>query len=111
MSLSRNQMAPSAPQALGGQGVLRISVAKSLSFGSVNVGTMVGRSKDVVEMLSRRNIGIVCCQATRWKGNSCRTMRLGNIGYKFYWSADDSGHARHSNKRAFGRVRCLGGQN
>ena len=42
--------------------------------GSVNVGTMCGRSEEVAEMVGRRNLDFCCVQETRWKGGSARII-------------------------------------
>ena len=45
-----------------------------LRVGSVNVGSMVGRSGEVVEMVGRRGLDFCCLQETRWKGDGARTI-------------------------------------
>eukprot|EP00057_Strongylocentrotus_purpuratus_P003042 XP_003725801.1 PREDICTED: uncharacterized protein LOC100892561 [Strongylocentrotus purpuratus] len=59
-----------------------------------NIGSMSGRSGEVVDVMRRRKIDICCLQETRWKGGSARW--LGSIGarYKFYWQGKDDGTAR-----------------
>ena len=52
-------MAPRHRQPLGGQGVLRISgrintKTAKVRVATVNVGTMVGKSMEVVEMLKKK---------------------------------------------------------
>ena len=39
-----------------------------------NVGTLRGRSGEVVETLSRRNIDVCCVQEIRWRGASARMV-------------------------------------
>jgi len=34
----------------------------------LNVGTMVRRSSEVVEMMGRRELDFCCVQETKWKG-------------------------------------------
>ena len=58
-----------------GRGVMKI--------GTANVGTMTGRSGEVVEMAKRRQLDVCCLQETRWKGGGARTF--GN--YKFLWAS------------------------
>ena len=45
--------------------------------GSLNVGTMTGRGREVVDMMVRRRIGILCVQETKWKGAKARGMGEG----------------------------------
>jgi len=57
--------------------------------GTLNVGSMTGRGREVVDLMVRRKIQVLCVQETRWKGNSAR--ELGD-GYKlFYSGSDDKG--------------------
>uniref|UniRef100_UPI00358FD06E craniofacial development protein 2-like n=1 Tax=Myxine glutinosa TaxID=7769 RepID=UPI00358FD06E len=55
-------------------------------FATCNVGTMTGRSGEVVEVLVRRRVDICCVQETRWKGSGVRMVK-GRQGqkYKFVW--------------------------
>ena len=50
-----------------------------IRLGSLNVGTMRGRGVEVVEMMQRRSLEVLCVQETRWKGDRAR-MLVG--GYK-----------------------------
>jgi hypothetical protein len=60
-----------------------------LRVGSVNVGTMVGRSWEVVEMVGRRNLDFCCVQETRWKGDGTRLIEAAGRRYKFYWKGGE----------------------
>jgi len=64
-----------------GRGVMKI--------GTANVGTMTGRSGEVVEMANRRQLDVCCLQETRWKREGARTF--GN--YKFFWAGGREGTA------------------
>ena len=65
-------MALSPLQLLNGQGVQRISRLNTskhdksgggeLKVSTVNVGSLVGRSREVVEILARREVDICCVQ-------------------------------------------------
>src|SRR5579862_2276939 len=61
-----------------------------LRIGSVNVGTLRGRSDEVVDMARRRNIDFCCLQETRWKGKSARV--IGGL-YKLFWMGCEEGVA------------------
>lgn len=58
-------------------------------IGSANVGSMVGRSGEVVEMVGRRNIDFCCLQETRWRGESARVIEAAGRSYKFFWKGGD----------------------
>jgi hypothetical protein len=62
-----------------------------LRFGSVNVGTMVRRSSEVVEMVGRRELDFCCVQETKWKGENARTLEGGDKKYKFFWKGCKQG--------------------
>ena len=58
-----------------------------LRIGSVNVGTLRGRSGEVVDMVTRRHLDFCCLQETRWKGASASTIG----GYKIFWMGCQAG--------------------
>ena len=49
---------------------------------TLNVGSMTGRSMELVDMMERRGINILCMQEIRWKGEKAR--EIGN-GYKLFY--------------------------
>ena len=53
---------------------------------SLNVGTMTGRGREVVDMMKRRKVDILCVQETKWKGSKAREM---GDGYKLYYTGED----------------------
>ncbi|XP_067138146.1 uncharacterized protein [Centruroides vittatus] len=60
-----------------------------LRVGTLNVGSMTGRGMEVVDMMQRKRIDILCVQETRWRGDKAK--ELGD-GYKlFYSSANRNG--------------------
>ena len=59
-------------------------------FLTVNIGTMTVQSREVAEMLKRRQVEIACVQQTKLKGNKAR--KIGE-GYKLYYSGAST--ARH----------------
>src|SRR5664279_56509 len=60
---------------------LAMSSIVRLRVGSVNVGTMRGRSGEIVKMMETRRLDFCCLQETRWKGGNART--IGSC--KFFW--------------------------
>lgn len=61
---------------------------KRLRFGTLNVGSMTGKSREVAAMLSERRVDVCCVQETRWKGNSAKML---GDGYKLFYSGESSG--------------------
>ncbi|KAG8235166.1 hypothetical protein J437_LFUL015206 [Ladona fulva] len=56
--------------------------------GSLNVGTMTGKSREIADLMSRRRLKILCVQETRWKGNKAKELAE---GYKLYYSGTKNG--------------------
>ena len=73
-----------------GQGLLqkrrlRLKKLANLRFLTINVGTMTGKSREIADMMRRRNIGIACIQETRWKGSKAREI---GDGYNMYYHGE-----------------------
>jgi len=69
------------------------NVPGCIRFAAWNIGTMSGRSAEVVETLHRRNIDMCCAQETRWTGSGARVMGKGMSRYKFLWQGCKDGNA------------------
>ena len=72
------------------QGVLRKPrprLKKLVEFrvGTWNMGSMIGRGRELVEVFKKRNIKIACIQETRWSGKSAREL---GEGYKIFYSGE-----------------------
>ena len=65
--------------------------ARLVRFGSWNVGSMTGRSGEIVECLARRRIDVCCVQETRWKGGSARMLNGKRCKYKLFWQGRPDG--------------------
>ena len=63
----------------------------TLRIASLNVGTMKGRSSEVVETMERRGVDVCCLQETRWRGASARKISGKAATYKFLWSGNAKG--------------------
>jgi len=59
-----------------------------LRVGTLNVGTMTGKGMEVVGLMERRKVGVLCVQEVRWKGNEARAM---GDGYKMFYAGEASG--------------------
>lgn len=66
----------------GGQG-------KKMRFGTWNIGSLTGRAAEVVEVMKRRKIHIMCLQETKWVGEKAR--EIAPWGYKLWYSGKAKG--------------------
>ena len=53
---------------------------------TLNVGSLIGRGREVVEMLARRKIDICCLQEVRYKNQGCTTIGSNDEKYKLWYS-------------------------
>ncbi|ESO12369.1 hypothetical protein HELRODRAFT_158879 [Helobdella robusta] len=58
-------------------------------FGTWNVGTLTGRSLEVVEELQRKMVDVAALQEIRWKGEGTRFVGAKGGRYKLWWKGDD----------------------
>jgi exonuclease III len=71
-------------QGLPGQGRTRLKksvqerVERDLRIGTLNIGTLTGKGREIVDMLERRKLDILCLQETRWKGNKSKDLAGGH---------------------------------
>ena len=54
---------------------------------SLNIGSMIGRSGEVVDLMIKKRIDVLCLRGTEWKGNKtrvrgeeCKIFYAGNNG-------------------------------
>ena len=66
---------------------LRKTRSVDIRVGTLNVGSMTGKGREVVDLMSRRRIDILCVQETRWKG--AKSRNLGG-GFKLFYYGEDS---------------------
>ena len=55
---------------------------ENFRVGTWNVGSLTGKGREIVDVMERRKIKVMCVQETKWKGE--RAKILGN-GYKLYY--------------------------
>ncbi|XGW03141.1 hypothetical protein V3C99_014828 [Haemonchus contortus] len=60
---------------------------KLVRIGTLNVGLLTGKSREVAHLMKRRNIQVLCLQETRWKGAKAREI---GEGVKLYYNGDDT---------------------
>ncbi|KAK3573614.1 hypothetical protein QTP86_030001, partial [Hemibagrus guttatus] len=58
-----------------------------LRIGTLNVGTMTGKSRELADVMERRKVDILCVQETRWKGSKARSI---GAGFKLFYYGVDS---------------------
>ena len=57
-----------------------------MRVGTLNVGTMSGRGREVADMMERRKLDLLCVQETKWKGSKARNL---GGGYKLFYHGED----------------------
>ncbi|KAM2624013.1 hypothetical protein TB1_031028 [Malus domestica] len=55
-----------------------------MRLGTWNIGTSTGKSMEVVEVMVRRRINIMCLQETKWVGRKAKDLE--NSGFKLWYS-------------------------
>ncbi|ESN97411.1 hypothetical protein HELRODRAFT_178201 [Helobdella robusta] len=71
---------------------VRLSLGKQngpsmvLRLGTLNVGSLTGRSMEIAEMLEHRRIDICCLQETRWQSNGVCHVNSDKEKYKLFWN-------------------------
>lgn len=60
-------------------------------LGTVNVGSLVGRSAEVVEMLTRRRVDIAGVQEVRYRNSGTRMIKGKSSKYKLFWQGSVTG--------------------
>ncbi|KAK3515726.1 hypothetical protein QTP70_030172, partial [Hemibagrus guttatus] len=58
-----------------------------LRIGTLNVGIMTGKGRELADMMERRKVDILCVQETRWKGSKARSI---GAGFKLIYYGVDS---------------------
>ena len=58
-------------------------------MGTLNVGTMTGRGRELADLMANRKVGVFCVQETRWKGNTA--IELDRDCKLYYSGADERG--------------------
>ena len=61
---------------------IKIMSVKTLESGTLNVGTITGKSKELADMVERKKLDILCVQKIRWKSSKARNI---GGGYKLFY--------------------------
>ena len=58
-----------------------------MRIGTLNVGTMTGKGRELADMMARRKVDILCVQETKWKGSKAKNI---GGGYKLFYHGEDA---------------------
>ena len=58
-----------------------------MKIATLSVGTMNGRGREIVDVMQRKKVEILCVQETRWNGQKAKEL---GEGYKIYYSGEGS---------------------
>ena len=61
-----------------------------LKVGTLNVGMMTGKGRELADGMERRKVDVLCVQETRWKGENARCI---GEGCKLWYNS--SNHKRN----------------
>ena len=64
-------------QGLPGFGRSRLKKLVRVRVGTLNVGSITGRGRELADLTERRKVGVLCrlcVQESRWKGNKAREL-------------------------------------
>lgn len=61
----------------------------AIKIGTLNLGTMTEKGREIADLMERRKVEILCVQKTRWRVN--KTRELGGSFKLIYSGADDRG--------------------
>ena len=53
----------------------RMGRKMEVKVGTLNVGTMTGKGRELADMMVKRKVDILCVQETRWKGSKAKEHR------------------------------------
>ena len=56
---------------------------------TINVGSLVGRGREVVAMLARRKVDVCCVQEVKYRNQGCTTIGSNEEKYKFWYSGGE----------------------
>ena len=64
----------------------RMGQKMEVKVGTLNVGTMTGKGRELADMMVKRKVDILCVQETRWKGSKARNI---GDGCKIFYHGED----------------------
>ena len=51
---------------------------QQMRVGTINIGTLTGKGREIADLMERRKMDILCLQETRWKGNKAKELAGGH---------------------------------
>ncbi|XP_043687728.1 uncharacterized protein LOC122638941 [Telopea speciosissima] len=60
---------------------------RRIRFASSNIGSLTGKSMELIDAMRRRRINVACIQETRWKGHKAKALD----DFKLWYLGDESG--------------------
>jgi hypothetical protein len=79
------------PRVPGRARVKKLAQDYRIRLATWNIGTLTGKTRELVDTMIRRRISIACLQETKWVGEKAREIE--DTGYKLYYTGKD----RHRN--------------
>jgi hypothetical protein len=64
------------------RGVRKLVELTRIRIGSWNVGSLIGKLRELVDATSMRRVNILCVQETKWKGQKAKEVE--NTGFKLW---------------------------
>ena len=64
---------------------------KTFRVGTLNMGTMQGKSSEVVETVLGRGVDLCCLQETMWKKDGVKQIVGKDSRFKMFWSGNENG--------------------
>lgn len=62
-------------------------IMRPIGVATLNVGTLTGKSIELIDSMKRRNLAVMCLSETKWKGESARDLA---DGYRLYYYGTDT---------------------
>ena len=66
------------------RGVRKLVVPTRIHLGSWNVGSLIGKLRELADTAIRRCVNILCVQETKWKGQKAKEVE--NTGFKLWYT-------------------------
>lgn len=66
------------------RGIRKLVEPTRICLGSWNVGSLIGKLRELVDIAIRRRLNILCVQETKWKGQKAKEVE--NTGFKLWYT-------------------------
>jgi exonuclease III len=85
--LDVNENKQGFPHFFGWVRVKKLVQDTRIRLGTWNIGTLTGKSMELVDVMLRRKINILCLQETKWVGEKSRLIE--DSGFKLWYTGKD----------------------